>query len=124
MIVELAKKCFNKCSFIKIMNTGELRLNKRGCKSCVFNFERVVCCGENNGKILTENEFKKFYDYLKNENYVIINNGVKDEFFIRKDKNKKDEISFLNFCVKNNIYKDWCVKVLKKKLNEQFDRKH
>ena len=120
MFYELLKNCSKTCSF-SVKNTGEFNfVNNNRCSSCVFNFEKTVCLDD--GKKLSFKEFKDLIKFIESKNYSVTKTDI-SFVFMHNNKNNCDNeniISFLIYCIKNDIYKEYCLKKLKFKINERF----
>ena len=119
MFYELLKNCSKTCSF-SVKNTGEFNfVNNNRCSSCVFNFEKTVCLGES--KKLSFNEFKDLIKFIESKNYSVNKTDI-SFVFMHNNKNNSDDniVLFLIYCIKNDIYKEYCLKKLKFKINERF----
>lgn len=121
MFYELLKNCSKTCSF-SVKNTGEFNfVNNNRCLSCVFNFEKTVCLGEESKK-LSFNEFKELIKFIEENKYNVHKRDCSFLFVNKKKTNSEvDEIClFLVFCIENDIHKEYCIKKLKFKLNKEF----
>ena len=124
MISELFKKCVEQCYIHSISKDGELCL--RCCKydECVYQHERIVLFGEETKAKMSFKDFVEIFNTLKKFNFVANDYNIK--LTVTKNNayqhSKPLSVSFLNFCIRNNIFKDWCIFELKKELNKRFEK--
>ena len=131
MIFDLFKQCCSHCYKFDFSDEGELVLTGN-CENCVLNHERIIAFENNKYSKLNFENFKKFWNFLKKQEFnldrtytfEIKKNSLRIIFQYRamkvKADNSNNKIVFLQFCLDNNIYRDYCLKELKKVLEERF----
>ena len=127
MITTIFDNCFRNCCAISIDSDGRVIFPNSKCEKCQYHHEKIVFGCDN--KKLDFEEFCNIFKYLKNTYLKVIT--IKNQSSSREVaclnvsnsvfQKKYSLILFLKFCIRNNIYKNWCVKELRKILEERFD---
>lgn len=128
MFSVLLSKCYEKGCALSIRENGEFNF-VGNCENCLFKHEKIIAFGDEIRNLQFE-EFVSFINKLKTHQYYVVDK--KDMFSVvlmpvRKGFNQDDFfrkhaiILVLQFCIEKNIFKDYCIKKLKKELNERFE---
>ena len=118
MIFEMFKTCLKSCNRFYFTKSGALGLHGN-CKDCPFRHEQIIFFGEEREAELEFDDFRNFFNFIKKRNFDTRKHVYLDMVFSEAFKNR-NTISFLQFCVENNIYKNYCTRELKKELEKSF----
>ena len=126
-MITIFDTCFINCCQISVDSDGRIVFPSSKCEKCQYHHEKIVFGCDN--KKLDFEEFCNIFKYLKSTHLKV--NIIKDQSSSREIaclnvsnsvfRKKYSLILFLKFCIRNNIYKNWCVKELRKILEERFD---
>lgn len=132
MMFDFFKQCCSYCCKFDFSNYGELVLTGN-CEKCVLNHERIIVFENKKYSKLNFENFKKFWNFLKKQEFSLertytfenTKKSLRIKFQYRAMKvkvdNSNNKIVFLQFCLDNNIHRDYCLKELKKVLEERFE---
>ena len=126
MITTIFDNCFRNCCAISIDSDGRVIFPNSKCEKCQYHHEKIVFGCDN--KKLDFEEFCNIFKYLKStylDVHIMKEQSSSKEVACLIVSNSAFEkkhslICFLQFCIRNDIYKKWCVKELKKVLEERF----
>lgn len=131
MISELFKKCAEQCSIHSISKKGELCLGCSKYDKCIYQHEKIVLFGGESKAKMNFEDFVEVFKIIKKLKFRSDDHGIKltiDRLYsgnFYPDSDRKTHalsVSFLNFCIRNNIFKNWCIAELKKELNKRFEK--
>lgn len=119
MIVEMFKTCLKSCDRFYFTKSGALGL-RGNCKDCPFRHEQIVFFGEEKEAELEFDDFRNFFNFIKKRSFDTRKHAYLDLTFLPTTTKKCKTIAFLQFCIENDIYKNYCIRELKKELEESF----